>query len=290
MASARKAVSAVERFASLFKHKTGNVIGMIHVAALPGTPCSDNDVHKIVDEACKEAVIYKDLGVDGLIVENMHDVPYLMADSVGPETTAVMTAVCLEVKRLFKPNPVGIQILAGANRHAMAVAKAAGLEFIRAEGFVFSHVADEGLMSACAGDLMRYRHSIGADNVLVFADVKKKHSAHAITADVDIVETAKAAQFFLADGVIVTGAATGQAASTQEMKAVLQNVQMPVLVGSGVTPENYDQYRYAHAVIVGSSLKEGGHWANRLDAGRLQHFMGRVREIRKKHVDATMII
>ena len=51
----------------------------------------------------------------------------------------------------------------------------ADLEFIRAEGFVFSHVADEGLMNACAGDLMRYRHSIGADNIMVFADVKKKH-------------------------------------------------------------------------------------------------------------------
>ena len=51
----------------------------------------------------------------------------------------------------------------------------ADLEFIRAEGFVFSHVADEGLMNACAGDLMRYRRSIGADNIMVFADVKKKH-------------------------------------------------------------------------------------------------------------------
>ena len=51
----------------------------------------------------------------------------------------------------------------------------ADLEFIRAEGFVFSHVADEGLMNACAGDLMRYRHNIGADNIMVFADVKKKH-------------------------------------------------------------------------------------------------------------------
>ncbi|KAL8606260.1 hypothetical protein ACOMHN_039796 [Nucella lapillus] len=290
MASARRSVTALERFAKLFKHKSGNVIGMIHVAALPGTPRGDNDVHKIVDQACKEAVVYKDLGVDGLIVENMHDVPYVMQESVGPEITAVMTAVCLAVKRLFTPNPVGIQILAGANRQAMAVAKAADLEFIRAEGFVFSHVADEGLMNACAGDLMRYRHTIGADNVMVFADVKKKHSAHAITSDVDIVETAKAAKFFLADGVIVTGAATGEVASTQELKSLLQNTQMPILVGSGVTSENFDQYRNAHAVIVGSSFKEGGHWANRLDTGRVRLFMDRVKEIRKKHVDATMII
>jgi hypothetical protein len=34
---------------------------------------------------------------------------------------------------------------------------------------------------------------------------QKKHSAHAITADVDIVETVKAAEFFQANGVIVLG-------------------------------------------------------------------------------------
>lgn len=51
----------------------------------------------------------------------------------------------------------------------------AGMDFIRAEGFVFSHVADEGLLDACAGDLLRYRKNIGADRVLIFTDIKKKH-------------------------------------------------------------------------------------------------------------------
>ena len=37
--------------------------------------------------------------------------------------------------------PVGIQILAGANVEAMAVAHAAGLDFIRAEGYAYAHVA-----------------------------------------------------------------------------------------------------------------------------------------------------
>lgn len=50
-----------------------------------------------------------------------------------------------------------------------------GLDFIRAEGFVFSHVADEGLLNACAGDLLRYRKQIGAEHVQIFTDIKKKH-------------------------------------------------------------------------------------------------------------------
>lgn len=65
--------------------------------------------------------------------------------------------------------------LTGANKEALAVAKAAGANFIRAEGFVFSHVADEGWMDSCAGELLRYRKTIGAEDVMVFTDIKKKH-------------------------------------------------------------------------------------------------------------------
>ena len=105
--------------------------------------------------------------------------------------------------------PLGIQILAGANTGALAAALACGASFVRVEGFVFAHVADEGLIESSAAAVLRYRRAIGAQHVRVFADVKKKHSAHAITADVDIVETAKAAEFFLVDGVIVSGVSTG---------------------------------------------------------------------------------
>ena len=104
----------------------------------------------------------------------MHDIPYLNRH-VGPEIVAAMSVVCNEVKREVQNLPCGVQILAGANTEALAVAKAAGLDFIRAEGFVFSHVADEGLMNSDAGEILRYRKQIGADDVLVFTDIKKKH-------------------------------------------------------------------------------------------------------------------
>jgi predicted TIM-barrel enzyme len=46
-------------------------------------------------------------------------------------------------------------------------------QYIRAEGFVFSHVADEGLMNACAGQLLRYRKQLGIEEkVAVFTDIK----------------------------------------------------------------------------------------------------------------------
>lgn len=46
-------------------------------------------------------------------------------------------------------------------------------------------------------------------------------SSHAITADIDIVETAKAAEFFLSDGLIITGATTGDPADVKELTGIL---------------------------------------------------------------------
>jgi len=251
---------------SLFRERLGAaraLVGMLHVGALPGTPAAHHSVEKLIQHTVAEARVYRDAGFTALAIENMHDRPYLKG-GVGPEVTAAMTVVGREVKR-ETGLPLGVQVLAGANREAIAVAHACGAEFVRVEGFVFAHVADEGLIESCAGDLLRYRRSIGAERVLVFADIKKKHSAHAITADVSLVETAHAAEFFLADGVIVTGIATGAEASESEVQAVAQAVSVPVLVGSGLTPGNLARYAGADGFIVGSSVKQGGRWEHALD-------------------------
>jgi membrane complex biogenesis BtpA family protein len=239
------------------------LIGVIHLGALPGTPGNRLGVDEIAQAAAAEARLYRAAGFHGLIIENTHDRPYLK-QQVGPETVAVMTVAGLAV-RSAAGLPLGVQVLAGANLAAMAVAHACGASFVRAEGFVFAHVADEGIIQAGAGELLRYRRAIGANGIRLFADIKKKHSAHAITVDVDLAETAKAAEFFQADGVIVTGTATGRAADPEEVRAASQAVGVPVLVGSGITPENMGRFAAADALIVGSSVKEGGLWSNRLD-------------------------
>ena len=243
------------------------LIGVIHVDALPGTPGNQRQVTEIAERAALEARTYSAAGFHGLIIENTHDRPYLRG-SAGPEVVAALAVIGVEVRRAAGL-PMGVQILAGANTAAMAVAHASGASFVRVEGYVFAHVADEGLIESTAAELLRYRRAIGADRVRVFADIKKKHSAHAITADVDLAETAKAAEFFLADGVIVSGAATGRPTDPNEVRAVSEAVEIPTLVGSGVTPENMAYFATADALIVGSSVKEGGLWSNPLDDGRV---------------------
>lgn len=249
-------------FAQLFGAPRA-LIGMIHVGALPGTPTAHHSVEKLVQHAVAEARVYRDAGFTALAIENMHDRPYVKG-AVGPEVTAAMAVIGRAVK-LETGLPLGVQVLAAANREAIAVAHACGAEFVRVEGFVYAHVADEGLIESCAGDLLRYRRSIGAERVRVFADIKKKHGSHAITADVSLAETARAAEFFLADGVIVTGTATGEAASGRDVNDTVDGCALPVLVGSGLTPANLASYARAHGFVVGSSVKQGGHWANPLD-------------------------
>ncbi len=266
------------RFDSIFKNPKP-VIGMVHVEALPGTPKYRGSVSDILDKAIREAMIYSDAGVDSIMIENMHDVPY-MRKNVGPEITTMMSVIGHEIKNKTGL-PIGMQILAGANKEALAAANSAGLDYIRAEGFVFAHVADEGLIEADAGDLLRYRKHIGAEHIAVFTDVKKKHGSHSITSDVDIVETAKAAEFFLSDGIILTGKTTSDEANIDEVKSVKKNVSLPVLIGSGVTLDNLEKYfNSADGFIIGSYFKENGFWENGVDKNRVTNFMERIFSLR----------
>ena len=255
-------------------------IGMIHVGALPGTPYGVAELEAIVHDAVTEAKLLADGGFDALMIENMHDRPYLLRE-VGAEIVAAMTAVGTAVRRVIDL-PLGVQILAGANRSALAVAQACGAVFIRAEGFVYAHVADEGLMDrADAAELLRYRRMIGADTIAIWADVKKKHSSHAVTADVDLAQTTAAAEFFGAEAAIVTGSATGKPAAPDDVQAAAQAVRIPIVVGSGITADNLTEYwSHADGFIVGSSIKHEGLWSNPPDPDRIGRFMSAVEALR----------
>jgi membrane complex biogenesis BtpA family protein len=237
------------------------LVGMVHLAACPGTPLGRTAPADIVAAAVREARIYQEAGIHTVLVENMHDVPY--CKGVGPEVVAVASLAVAGIRQLGME--CGVQLLAGANREALAVAHAADASFVRVEGFLYGQVSDEGYFDACAGDLLRYRREIGAESVAVCCDIKKKHASHAITADVGITETARTAEFFLADGMIVTGSATGVPAAVADARAVREATDRPILIGSGITPDNLaDYWPHADAFIVGSYVKQDGHWANPL--------------------------
>lgn len=240
-----------------------SLIGMVHLLPLPGSADYGGSIEQIIDLALKEAAIYKSHGFDAVMLENMHDLPYLCG-AVDPETTAAMAVTAHRVKAQTQL-PLGIQLLAAANIEALGAAIAASADFIRVEGYVFAHVGDEGLHQSCAAQLIRKRAQLKAERIQIFADIKKKHSAHALTSDISLIETAKAAEFFKADAVIVTGHHTGNAPDSFDVATVRSSIACKVLVGSGVDERNIAEFMTnADALIVGSSLKEGGRWQNPL--------------------------
>ncbi|HIG10769.1 MAG: BtpA/SgcQ family protein [bacterium] len=260
----------------------GTLIGMLHLGALPGTPFHHKSLDEIVQTAVHEARLLRDAGFECLMLENMGDRPYL-AREVEPQVTSAMTRAALAVRAEVPELPLGLQILAGANHAALAVAHSTGAAFIRAEGFAFASVADEGLLeSADAGPLLRYRRSLGAEGVAVFADVQKKHSSHALTADLDLAELTRGTLFCGADGVVITGVTTAAPTALDDLRCAAAGAgPAPVLVGSGVTPEAAaDLVPLAAGLIVGSYIKRRGAWDQPVDSERAAEICRAVRAAR----------
>lgn len=250
------------------------LIGMIHCPPLPGAPrYRGGGMGPILDACLRDAGRLVAGGFHGLVVENHGDVPFAKPEDLGPETAACL-AVIAETVRREAGVPVGVNVLANAPLHAFAVAAASGAAFIRVNQWANAYVSNEGFMEGRAGEAMRYRSALRAEEVRVFADAHVKHGSHAIVADRSVPELVRDVAFFDADAVIATGQRTGHAATTEEIDEVAGATHLPVLVGSGVTPDNVAaMLARTSGVIVASSLKEGGVWWNPVDAGRVAEFV-----------------
>src|SRR5690606_3606108 len=154
--------------------------------------------------------------------------------------------------------PLGINVLRNDGESALAVALAAGAQFVRVNVLSGAVVTDQGVIEGDAARLMRRRRAMGAAHVPVLADVRVKHAAplgpgwRPIEEDVDeLLHRAGAA------GVIVSGSGTGKPTDPHELAAVKAAAgDAPVFVGSGATPETAaDLLRHADGLIVGTSLK-----------------------------------
>ena len=257
------------------------VIGVIHLPALPGSPGYDGeDIATIIATAQSEAHFYQAGGLDGLIVENHGDIPFAKPDRLGPETAACM-AVITRAVRLATEMPVGVNVLANGAIQALAVAKASGAAFVRVNQWANAYVANEGFIEGPAAEATRYRAWLQARGVKIFADIHVKHGAHAIMADRSVGEMARDAEFFDADVAIATGQRTGDAASIDELRTIGAGTSLPVVVGSGVDPDNVgDILANGSGVIVASFLKRDGVWWNTVDPERVAVFMQAVARAR----------
>jgi hypothetical protein len=263
------------------------IIGTLHLMAMPGAPnYKGQSMDELLDYTLDEVKDLIEAGVDGLIVENHGDIPFIKPDDFGYETVSAMTYIGAEVKKYAASHnvPIGINCLANAAIPALAIGKAVGAKFVRINQFVNAYVANEGFVEGLAGKVLRYRSNIDANEIAIFADVHVKHGSHSIVADRTISEQAKDVLFFCGDVLICTGSRTGDAPNEQDIKNIKVAPNTPVIVGSGMTDENAAKLlAIADGAIVASYLKDGGVWHHKVSRERAMRFMDCIRAIRKKN-------
>lgn len=255
------------------------IIGMIHVLPLPGSPLWGGSLRVVINRARKEFALYREAGIDAVMIENMHDRPYCKPP-LERQTVEAMAEVARNLRFLDGKIPIGIQMLEAANVEAIEIAATADLDFVRAEGYVYAHIGGCGIIEGSARSILNRRRELGAEHIKVLADVKKKHCAHALTADISLTNTAKQAEFFLADGIIVTGDFTGLPTKAEDVIEARKATELPLFVGSGVTPDNFgatlqkqSDHNNPDGFIVGSFFKRAGFWENEIEIERVRQLV-----------------
>jgi hypothetical protein len=252
------------------------LIGMVHLAPLPGSPRWEGSMERALGRALADARALLEGGMDALLVENYGDVPF-PPGRVEPPTIAAMAVIVAAFRTAWPAVPLGVNVLKNDARAALAVACAAGAQFIRVNVHAGAVVADQGLVQTDAYHTLRDRRLLGAD-VRLFADVQGKHAAP--LAPVELEQEARdLVHRGLADALVVSGRATGEATAIADVKRVRSAVaSVPLLVGSGVTPDTVaDLLSVADGAIVGTSVKRDGNVGNPVDPERVRRLVAAAR-------------
>ena len=221
------------------------LIGVLHLPGLPGSPgwvaAGRPHLQVLIDLALGDAEAFLRAGFDGLILENYGDVPFF--PQAPPATTALMTRLVHEVRARFPATPLGVNVLRNDAAAALSCALAAGAGFVRVNVHTGVAATDQGLIEGRAAETLRLREGLGAGPggphpIAILADVLVKH-ARTLDQEDPAQATADVLQRGLADGVIVSGKATGAAPTVSRVREVHEAAGgAPVWLGSGLTPKS----------------------------------------------------
>lgn len=243
------------------------LVGVVHLPALPGAPGSASTMAEIRRRAVRDARALAGGGLDGVLVENYGDAPFAPADAGKPAVACL--AVAAAAVRAAVDVPVGVNLLRNDGEGALSAAVAAGADFVRVNVWTGARLTDQGIVEGVAHRVLRLRRRLEAD-VSVLADVDVKHSAPLADRPLE-EEAAEAVGRGGADGLLVTGAATGEPPEPGRIESVRRAAGgAPVLVASGLRPENAARLlAAADGAVVGTALKEDGETAAPVDPARV---------------------
>ncbi|MHA2297471.1 MAG: BtpA/SgcQ family protein [Candidatus Hodarchaeales archaeon] len=251
--------------------KQKQLIGMIHLQPLPGSPSyRGKDIDKIIQQGQEDMAALLEGGINVALIENFGDVPYTR-HKIPRRTLAAMSIATREIIKSGGNNLLafGINVLRNDWESAITMSSITGAKFIRLNVLTGVSVTDQGLIQGDAFDCLNFRQQVYSD-LQIFADVFVKHASPlALDPNRDLEIIAKDTVYRgLADAIIVSGTRTGVVPGKDRIKRVREAVpNTPALIGSGLTAENaLEMMKFADGAIVGTSLKTEG----RIDVNKVK--------------------
>ena len=247
------------------------IIGMIHLRPLPGGPLAATPLSDVIAQAIRDARALERGGVDAVLVQNRGDRAFA-ADQAAPDVVAAMGAAVFDVVRAVGL-PVGVHVLRNDTAASIAIAHVAGAHFVRSAVLTGTSPSAQGWLTGTPFATLRYRRAIGAEQILLLADVASMHNTRPLN---EVGEAASEAVFFgAADAVVVADRDDDTAVALQRAAAV--RVDVPVLVGGYATTENVPRLlAHADGAIVGEAFEHRAREAG-VDEQRVRDFMAGVR-------------
>ncbi|MGK7907651.1 MAG: photosystem I biogenesis protein BtpA [Synechococcus sp.] len=247
------------------------IIGVVHLLPLPTSPLWRGDLDAVIVQAEREATALAAGGINGVIIENYNDMPF----TKGQVDPAVVSAMSIVVKRIEQmvQLPLGLNVLRNDGHSALAIAACTGAKFIRVNVLSGVMVTDQGTIEGDAYNLLRYRRHLGVD-VQIYADVLVKHARPLATATpISVVKDT--VERGLADGIILSGWATGHPPAMDELEmARAAAPDTPIFIGSGADIDNIgSMLEVADGAIVATSLKRRGKFSEAVDPIKVSRFV-----------------
>ncbi len=255
-------------FQTLFPNRKPLIV-CVHLLPLPGAPRYAGRMRQVFTAALEEVTLFQRYPIDGLIVENYRDAPFY-PQRLPAETIAALAAVTREIVRVAHV-PVGVNALRNDAQAAVAIATAAEAAFVRVNVHLGAVVADQGIVQGMGHETLRLRAALRS-SVLIFADAGVKHATPLGNRGL-VAETRDLSERGLVDAIVVSGDWTGAETRLEDITLVRQHTTLPVLLGSGATPENLHKvYDAVDGLIVGSTFKYDGKAENCVEERRLKVF------------------
>ena len=251
------------------------IYGVVHLKSLPGSPSNRLSIDEIIDLAQEDvnSLIYG--GVDGIIVENFGDTPFVK-DNISKRTLASFTTVVenLSIERDIK---IGINVLRNDGISALAIAEAKKSQFVRINVLNNTMFTDQGIIEGDAHEVNQFKSSLN-NYIEIYADVFVKHAVPAPGSKIEN-HAEELIQRAGADVVIVTGDGTGHEINIEDLQKVRNIVPTGKLaIGSGVTSSNVDAYEdLADILIVGTSFKFDNDVAKKVDINRVEELVRKIK-------------